>query len=141
MGAASEMCKHQATSWCGKTKDSRGHFSLEHAITESCDRLWSVCGDLTGLRVLRGSLKDTSCHCNELVSVTFRTFYNLVGLYLTFTLCGKYANMCADAFESYRKRQLYPPFTPTNLRFFLAPLAPCLSAAPFFFIIDLRPAE
>ena len=39
------------------------------------------------------------------------------------------------------KRIFYPPFTPTNLRFFLAPLFPCLSATPFFFIMDLRPAE
>lgn len=39
------------------------------------------------------------------------------------------------------KTMIYPPFTPTNFRFFLAPLFPCLSATPFFFIIDLRPVE
>lgn len=39
------------------------------------------------------------------------------------------------------KRRFYPPFTPTNFRFFLAPLFPCLSATPFFFIIDLRPGR
>lgn len=36
-------------------------------------------------------------------------------------------------------KKAYPPFTPTNFKFFFAPPLPCLSGQSFFFMMDLRP--